>query len=295
MNPRFKEEVGMARRPLDPTIWRDGADSRVVTVQWRSMSELGKIRTALLVVAVGTATVVLGSLAVIVGLFSRRWAVRVAHLWGRVCLHLAGVPVAVEGLENISVDQRYVIMANHESGLDIPVLLTALPTFLEVRFLAKKSLFTVPFLGWAMRSAGFVPVDREDRTTAISMLAQTLDEVRRGASPLVFPEETWTVDGRLLPFQRGGFVVALKTGLAILPVGLEGSCVVMPPDQGTFRPGPVTVRIGPPIPTSGLGISGRPVLTATTRREIDRLRGSSGHVREAGPDGETREAETTTV
>jgi len=254
------------------------------------MPELGKIRTFLLLAAVGTATVVLGSLAVCVGLFSRRGAVLVSHLWGRVCLRLAGVPVTVEGLEHISEDERYVIMANHESGLDIPVLLAALPTFLELRFLAKKSLFSVPFLGWAMRSAGFVPVDRENRMTAKGMLAQTLDEVRRGASPLVFPEETWTVDGRLLPFQRGGFVVALKTGLAILPVGLEGPFVVLPPDQGIFRPGPVTVRIGPPIPTSGLGISSRQALTRTARREIDRLRGALGHVRDAGSGNETDEA-----
>jgi 1-acyl-sn-glycerol-3-phosphate acyltransferase len=242
------------------------------------MGELGRVRTFLLRVAFGAVTVVLGSLAVVVGLIAPRRAVRVAHLWGRACLSLAGVPVFVEGLDNIVAGDRYVIMANHESGLDIPVLLTALPSFLELRFLAKKSLFGVPFLGWAMRSAGFVPVDRDDRSTAVAMLAQTLDEVRRGASPLVFPEETWTVDGRLLPFQRGGFLVALRTGLPILPVGLEGTRLVLPPDQGVIQPQPVTVRIGPPIPTAGLGVSQRSRLTTITRREIDRLRGPLGHI-----------------
>ncbi len=228
--------------------------------------------------AIGTATVVLGSVAMIVGLVSPRRAVAVAHLWGRVCLLLAGVPVLVEGLEHIAEGERYVIMANHESGLDIPVLLTALPASLELRFLAKKSLFSVPFLGWAMRSAGFVAVDREDRSSAGAMLAETMREVESGSSPLVFPEETWTLDGRLLPFQRGGFLVALKTGLPILPVGLEGPRLVLPPDEGLIRPQPVTVRIGPPIPTRGLGVSHRRDLTAATRREIDRLRGSAGHL-----------------
>jgi 1-acyl-sn-glycerol-3-phosphate acyltransferase len=193
--------------------------------------------------------------------------------------------VVVEGLEHIVAGERYVIMANHESGLDIPVLLTALPSFLDLRFLAKKSLFGVPFLGWAMRSAGFVPVDREDRSTAVAMMAQTLDEVGRGASPLVFPEETWTVDGCLLPFQRGGFLVALKTGLPILPVGLEGTRLVLPPDEGSIRPQLVRVRIGAPIPTVGLGVSRRPRLTAITRREIDRLRGPLGHVAETPGSG----------
>jgi 1-acyl-sn-glycerol-3-phosphate acyltransferase len=244
------------------------------------MNKLGRARTCLLRLGIIAATVVLGSAAVIAGIFSRRWAVRVSHLWGRVCLRLAGVPVSVEGLEHIAEGERYVIMANHESGLDIPALLTALPPSLEVRFLAKKSLFSIPFLGWAMRSAGYVPVDREDRKTASAMLTQTMGEIRNGASPLVFPEETWTLDGRLLPFQRGAFLVALKTGLPILPVGLEGPFVILPPDQGIFRPGPVTVRIGRPIPTEGLGVSEREELTRRARREIDRLRGPLGHVRD---------------
>jgi 1-acyl-sn-glycerol-3-phosphate acyltransferase len=224
------------------------------------------------------ATAALGSLAVVVAVVSRRASVRVAHVWGRTLLRLAGVPVSVEGLDRIDSGQRYVIMANHESGLDIPALLTALPPSLELRFLAKKSLFGVPFLGWAMRAMGFIPVDREDRSTAAATLAQTLAEVREGGSPLVFPEETWTLDGRLLPFQRGGFLVALKSGLPILPVGLEGPRLVFPPEARTIRPRPVTVRIGTPIPTAGVGVSQRRELTATVRREIDRLRGSAGHI-----------------
>ena len=248
------------------------------------MTTSGPILTLLMRIAVGAVTVALGSVAVIVGLFSPRRAVLVAHLWGRACLRIAGVPVVVDGLDNIVAGQRYVVMANHESGLDIPVLLTALPASLEVRFLAKKALFAVPFLGWAMRSAGFVPVDREDRSTAAATIRQTLTEIAGGGSPLVFPEETWTLDGRLLPFQRGGFLVAIKSGIPILPVGLEGPRVVLPPDEGLIRPQPVTVRIGRPIPTKGRGISQRRELTAATRREIDRLRGSRGHVRDAGPE-----------
>jgi 1-acyl-sn-glycerol-3-phosphate acyltransferase len=222
-------------------------------------------------------TVVLGSLAVVVAWFSRRASVRVAHLWGRISVRLVGVPISVEGLDHIVAGERYVIMANHESALDIPVLLTALPTTLELRFLAKESLFAIPFLGWAMRASGFIPVNREDRSTGAATFARTLAEVRRGGSPLVFPEQTWTLDGRLLPFARGGFLVALKAGLAILPVGLEGPRLVLPPDEGTIHPRPVTVRIGAPIPTTGLGISRRDELMAATRREIDRLRGPLGH------------------
>jgi 1-acyl-sn-glycerol-3-phosphate acyltransferase len=197
-----------------------------------------------------------------------------------VCLWIVGVRVDVEGLDHIGAGRRFVIMANHESSLDIVTLLTALPASLEPRFLAKRSLFGIPFLGWAMKAAGFVPVNREDRSTAPAMLAQTLDEVAKGGSPLVFPEETWTTDGRLLPFARGGFIVALKSGLPILPVGLEGPRLVLPPEQGIVRPQPVTVRIGAPIPTDDLGVSRRRELMDRTRAEIDRLRGPAGHIRE---------------
>ncbi len=243
-------------------------------------NRLGPLRTLVIKIGVGIVTAVLGTAAVVVGLVSQRAAARVTHLWGRLCLRIAGVPVEVEGLDHLAAEQRYVMMANHESSLDIVVLLTALPPSVELRFLAKKSLFRVPFLGWAMTSAGFIPVDREDRSTAAATLAETLEEVARGGSPLVFPEETWTTDGRLLPFARGGFLVALKAGLPILPVGLEGPRMVLPPGEGVVRPQPVTVRIGRPIPTDGLGVSSRVDLMARTRTEIDRLRGPSGHLRD---------------
>ncbi|MEE4272106.1 MAG: lysophospholipid acyltransferase family protein [Thermoanaerobaculales bacterium] len=239
--------------------------------------ELGAMRTLVLKAAVGVVTAVLGSTAVLVGLLSQRGASRVTHLWGKVCLKVAGAPLTVEGLEHIETGARYVIMSNHESSLDIVTLLTALPASLEPRFLAKKSLFSIPFLGWAMKSAGFVPVDREDRSTAAAMLARTLGEIEKGGSPLVFPEETWSTDGALLPFARGGFLIAIKTGLPILPVGLEGPRLVLPPNEGIVRPGPVIVRIGESIPTEGLGVSHRKELMVRTRREIDRLRGSAGH------------------
>jgi 1-acyl-sn-glycerol-3-phosphate acyltransferase len=245
-------------------------------------TQLGPIRTLALKTAVGLVTAVLGSAAVFAGLVSQRAAARVSHLWGTVCLWITGVPVVLEGLGHVAEGQRYVIMANHESSLDILVLLAVLPPSVELRFLAKKSLFGIPFLGWAMTSAGFIPVDREDRSTAVATLKRTLDEVKRGGSPLVFPEETWTTDGRLLPFARGGFLVALKSGLPILPVGLEGPRLVLPPNQGVIRPRPVTVRIGEPIPTSGIAVSRLRELIRSTRSRIDRLRGSGGHV----PDGD---------
>ena len=242
------------------------------------MVQMSSARIRVLKVSVGLVTAVLGTAAVVAGLVSSRAAARVVHLWGRTCLMLLGVPLLVKGLEHIGPGERYVIMANHESSLDILVLLTAIPSSVELCFMAKKGLFRVPFLGWAMSSAGFIPVDRNDRGTAAATLVRALEVVQRGGSPLVFPEETWTSDGRLLPFARGGFVIALKSALSVLPVGLEGPRLVLRPGEAVVRPQPVTVRIGRPIATHGLGISSRRALTEQSRREFDRLGGPAGHL-----------------
>lgn len=250
------------------------------------MEAFGPLRTLWVKISVAAATVILGTGAVAAGAIDRRRAARITHAWGRLCLRLAGIPVRTEGLHHLRTGRRYVIMANHESGLDIPALLAALPPSLESCFLAKRSLFTIPFLGWAMRAAGFVAVDRDDRSTAASTFSEALRVIERRGSPLVFPEETWTQDGALLPFQRGGFLIALKAGLEILPIGLEGPRLVMPPGSPRLFQHPVTVRIGRPIPTTGLRTSDRVELTSEVRQAVDVLRGNRGHLRDNQDVGE---------
>ena len=211
-----------------------------------------------------------------VGLYVARW-------WARLIVVVAGVRLRVEGTEHVDPSQRYVIMVNHESALDIPALMAALPARLRARFLAKKSLFGLPFLGWAMRALGFIPVDRADRSTAPDMFRKASGRARGGSSLLVFPEETRTDDGRLLPFQRGGFLLALRSRYPILPVGLEGSRMALPSGSRLIRPlTRVVVRIGEPIPTEGRSTRERQALMDETRRAIDRLRGPTAHVPDPG-------------
>jgi len=205
-----------------------------------------------------------------------------ARWWGRIALVLAGVRLRVEGREGLDLEQSYVIMVNHESTVDIPAVIAALPSRLGARILAKQSLFSIPFLGWAMSALGFVAVDRQDRSTAPDMFREAVDKVSGGNSILLFPEETRTGDGRLLPLQRGGFLLALKTRLPILPVGIEGARIALPAKRRVIRPlTRVTVRIGEPIPTRDLPATSRRELMAVTRREIDRLRGPRGHISDA--------------
>jgi 1-acyl-sn-glycerol-3-phosphate acyltransferase len=223
---------------------------------------------------VGTVdTIVMGSLGTLAGLFNPGGdATRnLARLWGRIALLGAFVRVRVEGAAKVPRDAVVGYMSTHESWLDIPALLVAVPG--QVRFLAKKSLFSVPFLGWAMRAMGFIPVDREHRATAVRSFEAAAERIRSGRSVLLFPEETRTVDGSLLPFQRGGFLIALKAGLPIAPVGLEGARRCMPKHSYLLRPGTIVVRFGALVPTAGLGVRAKNELMERARRDIDRLRG----------------------
>jgi len=196
---------------------------------------------------------------------------RMARLWGRLCIWGTGCPVRVEGLARLDPGRRYVVMANHQSALDIPVLMAVLPAAWRTVFWAKESLFRVPVLGWAMRMLGHMPIDRVNRRLAARMLADTLQRVEDGRSVLVFPEETYGPEGQLLPFQRGGFVFALKARLDVLPAAVLGTRAALPPGSRLVAPTPLTVRFGEPIPTSELAVGDRAALAERTRDAITRL------------------------
>lgn len=218
-------------------------------------------------------TVLLGSYGTLVGIIPPRgdWTRKGARLWARIILWSAFVRLRVEGAFRVGAGP-VVFMSNHESWLDIPALLVAIPG--QVRFLAKRSLFAIPFLGWAMRAMGFIPVDRENRRTAVKSFDEAAARIRAGRSVLVFPEETRTPDGSLLPFQRGGFLIALKAGLPIVPVGIQGARRVLAKGSYIVRPGRIVVRFGEPIPTAGLGVTSKGELMDRVRAAIIQLRGA---------------------
>jgi 1-acyl-sn-glycerol-3-phosphate acyltransferase len=196
---------------------------------------------------------------------------RMARLWGRLCIWGTGCPIRVEGLARLDLERRYVVMANHQSALDIPVLMAVLPAAWRTVFWAKESLFRIPVLGWAMRILGHMPIDRVNRSLAGRMVAETLRRVEDERSVLVFPEETYGPGDRLLPFQRGGFVFALKTRLEILPVGLLGTRTAHAAGSRLVSPATLTVRFGEPIPTADVSVTDRAALTERTRTAIECL------------------------
>ena len=233
-------------------------------------------------------TILAGAYGTIVGFIPPRgdWTLRGARVWARLVLLGGFVRLRSEGAERVPRGEPVVFMSNHESWLDIPALLATIPV--QVRFLAKKSLFRWPFFGWAISSMGFIPVDRENRRTAIRSFEEAAARIRAGRSVLIFPEETRTTTADLLPFQRGGFLIALKAGIPIVPVGLDGPRRCLPKHSYLVRPGRINVKFGTPIPTAGHGVTDKGELMEAVRNAIERLRGNTGAtaaVPDEGSDG----------
>lgn len=141
--------------------------------------------------------------------------------WSRRLLRFADLSLRVEGREHLVPGEAYVVMSNHQSHFDIPALFQALP--LRVRMVTKTELFRVPLWGQAMRVAGFVEVDRQDRHQAVEALSHARRAIEAGTSIWIAPEGTRSDDGSLGPFKKGGFHLAREAGARILPVTIDGT------------------------------------------------------------------------
>jgi 1-acyl-sn-glycerol-3-phosphate acyltransferase len=210
------------------------------------------------------------------------WFLLFARGWARSVLAVAGISVRALHRERAERGKSVVVAANHESFCDILVLLATLP--MQVRFLAKRSVFRVPVLGWSIAAAGFVPVDRGDRSRGAATVEAALRRLKGGRSLVIFPEETRTRDGELLPFKRGAAHLALKSGLPILPAGIAGTFGILPRNSWEIRPGPVVVSIGNSIEVAGRDLRERNAVTEELRNEIAALRDESRQALESEAD-----------
>jgi len=199
------------------------------------------------------------------------WTFGVARIWSRCLLTASAVRAEAFYDPALEPGRSYVFLCNHQSLFDIPVLLTTCPG--QVRMMAKKSLFRVPFFGWGLWAGGFIPIDRGDRSTARQSFASAVARLRAGTSILLFPEGTRSMTETLLPFERGGILLAIKMGLPIVPVGVRGTRVVQPKGSVAIRPGRVEVSYGAPISCAEYGIRRRAELTAEVRRRVADLAG----------------------
>ena len=229
------------------------------------------IRAALTVLFIAVATI-LGSLAGLVARLvdkSGDLVLDLARGWSRWVTSFAGVKIVVENRANLAPEQPYVFMANHASSLDIWAVFVAIPR--RIRLIAKKQLARIPLFGWAMWAGRFIFIDRQNGVAARRSIEVAGQRIHDGVSVLIFPEGTRTRDGTLGPFKKGGFHLAIKAGVPIVPVALRGTRELMPAGSLLLRSGTMTVIIGEPIATQGLSDDERVTLSDRVRSAVESM------------------------
>jgi len=188
-------------------------------------------------------------------------------MWGAwTGVKLASVKVETVGLAHVDPSRTYIFMSNHTSNLDPPILLPLIPRRTSV--MAKKELFSYPILGETMRMGSLVPVDRGNRDAGIAAVRAAADVIRQGINMTIYVEGKRSFDGKLLPFKKGPFYLAMECGVPVVPVTIVGSHDVMPKARFRISPGTVKVVFHHPIEPQSFG--SREVLMETVRSVINR-------------------------
>ena len=199
---------------------------------------------------------------------------RLGHGGVALALGLAGIRYTVIGREHVPAGRAVVFCANHQSNVDPPVLFQALHPRLHVLY--KAELRKLPVLGRVLEAGGFVAVERKNRDAAFASIEQAAESIRQGNSFLIFPEGTRSKTDELLPFKKGGLVMALKAQAPVIPVAITGGRAAMRKGSAFVRPVSVTVRIGAPIETAGMSSDDRDQLIALVRSRIQGLLAQQG-------------------
>jgi 1-acyl-sn-glycerol-3-phosphate acyltransferase len=169
-----------------------------------------------------------------------------ARLWARLALTMNCVTVTLSGTEHLP-DGPVIFMSNHQSNFDIFALLAAMPR--QIHWIAKKELFDIPLFGPSMRRGGYIPLDRGDGRKALQSMDEAAATIHQGKSVVLFPEGTRTPDGNLLPFKRGGFILARKAAVPVVPVTINGSGRINPAGQIRLYSGNIHITMHPPVVT----------------------------------------------
>ena len=213
-------------------------------------------------------TVVLGICAFLTFPFDRRGKVihLYARLWGWLALVANGIKVQVTGFKHIDSKNPSIYMCNHQGSFDIFALLAHLTV--QFRWVAKVGLFRIPVLGWAMSTAGYISLDRSKRKRAYRGMEVAARKIREGTSVVIFPEGTRSYDGALQPFMNGGFTLAIRAGVPIVPITINGTWAIIPRTTLRIKQGTIRIVIERPIKTRGLTIKDRKRLMQEVERKI---------------------------
>jgi 1-acyl-sn-glycerol-3-phosphate acyltransferase len=213
-------------------------------------------------------TAVMGTLSLGGSLFDSggRWQHGCARVWSWLILKTSGIRVSVEGIEHVKLGAPAIFCVNHQSSMDIPVMLASLP--FQFRFIAKRSLFRYPFMGWHLRRSGHIAVERNRPGEARKSIDEAVNKIRDGYPVVVFPEGGRSRAGEILPFKAGAFHLARRSGVPIFPVTLNGTMAVLKPDTVHIKSGRVEMIVHPPIPTAGLSGDDVKALAGRARDQV---------------------------
>ena len=192
-------------------------------------------------------SITLGTVATVLGVLDRsgNQSHKVAALWSRLICRWNGIKVEVSGKENILVDQPQIFIANHQGYYDIFTLAGYLTV--QLRWVSKAVLFRVPFMGWAMRAAGYIPVERNNRKQSYQAFLNTLEAIKEGSSVVIFPEGTRSEDGSIGVFKKGSQLLAQRAKVPMVPVAIIGTRDIIRKGSMLFHPGTVRIIISPCI------------------------------------------------
>jgi len=219
-----------------------------------------------LIFIIAATTIVATTIIIISRFTSGKAAQRLTVKWAQLVLRSMRISCSIENTTNIDSSAFYIITPNHQSIMDFLPLLSTLP--MRFRWVLKKELLSIPLFGWGLRSIGAVSIDRSSRDKAFKAILGASEKLNDGWSLLVYPEGTTTHDGLMLPFKKGPFILAIRTGVPILPVTCNGPFKIMPRGSRLIKPGHVKVFIGNPIITTGLDEKDLPALMEKTRAEM---------------------------
>ncbi|HTY38065.1 MAG TPA: lysophospholipid acyltransferase family protein [Bacteroidota bacterium] len=171
-----------------------------------------------------------------------------SRVWSGFILWLFGIKVKTRGSEFIDPHHHYVYISNHASGFDIPAVVAGIPD--DIRFVLKKELTRIPIWGWALKYGHYIVIDRGRVRDAMKSLDEAAERMRNGASVILFAEGTRTRDGKLQPFKRGAFTLAVKSGIPIVPVTINNTFGILPKGSLNVKPADIEIVFGKPIETS---------------------------------------------